>query len=71
MNKEEYLKTVNPKNSAMNEEDFEENMESILVSKGSVFVIGDQWWRSIDSRHFGLLSLSKVEGKVIGYRMEQ
>lgn len=70
-NKEEYLKTVNPENSAMNEEDFEENMESILVSKGSVFVIGDQWWRSIDSRHFGLLSLSKVEGKVIGYRMEQ
>ena len=55
----------------MNEEDFEESMESILVSEGSVFVIGDQWWRSIDSRHFGLLSLSKVEGKVIGYRMEQ
>ena len=46
-------------------------MESILVPKGSVFVLGDQWWRSIDSRHFGPLSLSQVEGKVIGYAMEQ
>ncbi len=55
----------------MNDEDFEENMESIIVSKGSLFVIGDQWWRSIDSRHFGSLPLSKVGGKVIGYGMEQ
>jgi signal peptidase I len=71
MSKEEYLETVNPQNSAMTEEDFEESMESVVVLDGTVFVIGDQWWRSIDSRHFGPLSLSKVEGKVIGYGMEQ
>ncbi|MEK5037775.1 signal peptidase I [Sporosarcina sp. FSL K6-3457] len=64
---QEYLEVVNPQNSMMTEEDFQEDMESISVSEGSVFVLGDQWWRSIDSRHFGPISLSDVEGKVLGY----
>ena len=63
----EYLETVNPQNSTMTEEDFQENMESISVPEGSVFVLGDQWWRSIDSRHFGLISLRDIKGKVLGY----
>lgn len=63
----EYLETVSPQNTTMTEEDFQESMESIIVPEGSVFVLGDQWWRSIDSRHFGPLSLKKVEGKVLGY----
>lgn len=29
--------------------------------------MGDQWWRDIDSRHFGPLSLNRIEGKVLGY----
>ncbi|AMQ05656.1 signal peptidase I [Sporosarcina psychrophila] len=70
MNKEKYLETVDSQNSSMTEEDFEESMETILVPEGTVFVLGDQWWRSIDSRHFGSLSLSQVEGKVIGYGIE-
>lgn len=70
MNKEKYFETVDSQNSSMTEEDFEESMEAILVPEGTVFVLGDQWWRSIDSRHFGPLSLSQVEGKVIGYGIE-
>ena len=70
MNKEKYFETVDSQNSSMTEEDFEESMESILVQEGSVFVLGDQWWRSIDSRHFGPLSIGHVEGKVIGYAVE-
>ena len=70
MNKEKYLETVDSQNSSMTEEDFEESMESILVPEGTVFVLGDQWWRSIDSRHFGPLSLGHVEGEVIGYGIE-
>ncbi|WP_203247199.1 signal peptidase I [Sporosarcina beigongshangi] len=64
---EEYFEKVSSQNTMMNEEDFQENMESILVPEGSVFVLGDQWWRSVDSRHFGPISLSDVEGKVLGY----
>ena len=71
MNKKEYLETVDPQNSSMTEEDFEESMESVLVPEGTVFVLGDHWWRSLDSRHFGPLSLGEVEGKVVGYGMEQ
>ncbi len=71
MNKEEYLETVNPLNSTMTAEDFEEDMEPISVPEGSLFVIGDQWWRSIDSRHFGPISLNEVEGKVLGYVRSQ
>jgi len=70
MNKEKYFETVDSQNSYMTEEDFEESMESILVPEGAVFVLGDQWWRSIDSRHFGPLSLGHVEGEVIGYGIE-
>ena len=64
---EEYIEKVSPQNSMMTEEDFQESMESISVPEGSVFVLGDQWWRSIDSRHFGPILLSDVGGKVLGY----
>ena len=67
MKMEEYLEAVNPQNSTMTEEDFQESMESISVPEGSVFVLGDQWWRSVDSRHFGAIPLNKVVGKVLGY----
>ncbi len=60
MKKEEYLETVNPQNSTMTEEDFRRKHGiSFLVPDGSVFVLGDQWWRSIDSRHFGPFIVSE------------
>ncbi|MCC3359398.1 signal peptidase I [Bacillus sp. REN16] len=46
---------------------FKTNMESIVVKNGTVFVLVDQWWRGIDSKHFGLLPLENVQGKVLGY----
>lgn len=64
---EEYLEKVNPPNSTMTEEDFQESMEPVVVPEGSVFALGDQWWRSVDSRHFGPISLQEVEGIVLGY----
>ncbi|QGG58883.1 S26 family signal peptidase [Paenibacillus sp. B01] len=39
----------------------------IEVPPDHVFVLGDTWWRSIDSQLFGPLPISAVRGKVIGY----
>lgn len=48
-------------------EDFNISMEPVKVSEEAVFVLVDLWWRGIDSRDFGELSLEAVEGKVLGY----
>lgn len=71
MNKNEYMETIDPKNTEITAKDFEESLEPILVPADTVFVLGDQWWRSIDSRIFGALSLSEVEGKVLGYEKQK
>lgn len=67
MAKDEYFKTINPANTDMTIDDFEESMEPILIPTGTVFILGDQWWRSIDSRIFGPLTLVEIEGIVLGY----
>ncbi|MEW9674117.1 signal peptidase I [Ammoniphilus sp. 3BR4] len=44
------------------------NMQEIAIPQGHVFIIGDTWDRSIDSREFGPLPQEKIIGKVIGYK---
>lgn len=67
MGKSEYFKTTDSSTSGLTKEDFEEDMDPIHIPNNSVFVIGDQWSRSIDSRLFGPLSISKIEGQAVGY----
>lgn len=67
MDKNEYFKTKDASSSGLTKEDFEEDMEPIYIPNNSFFVMGDQWSRSIDSRLFGPLSFSSIEGKAVGY----
>jgi signal peptidase I len=41
------------------------NFGSISVPKGKLFVMGDNRDESFDSRHFGVVSVEKVKGRVI------
>jgi signal peptidase I len=70
MEQEEYFEKVDPANRADDEfwkEYFATTMEPVKVEENTVFVLGDNWWRSSDSRYFGVLSMDSVEGKVLGY----
>jgi signal peptidase I len=70
MEQEEYFEKVPPENRADDEfwkEYFSTTMEPVKVEKNTVFVLGDNWWRSSDSRDFGVLPLENIEGKVLGY----
>ncbi|PQP87439.1 signal peptidase I [Paenibacillus sp. AR247] len=42
------------------------SVEEIEIPKDSVYLIGDDWFRSNDSRLFGPLPADKIEGKVVG-----
>jgi len=42
------------------------NMDEIEVPEDELFIIGDDWFRSNDSRSFGPISLQDIEGKVLG-----
>lgn len=46
---------------------FNMNAEKIEVPEGSLYVMGDTWWRSVDSQIFGPLAVGNVIGKVLGY----
>ncbi|MBB4826292.1 signal peptidase I [Sporosarcina luteola] len=67
MRKDEYLKTNDVSKSSLTKKDFEEDMDTIEIPEDSVFVMGDQWSRSVDSRLFGPLSISEIQGLAIGY----
>ena len=43
-------------------------MKSVWIPDNSVFVLGDSWWRSLDSRNFGAVPIDKIKGKVLGYK---
>jgi len=42
-------------------------MKPVKVDENSVFLLGDNWWRSVDSRYFGSLEMEMIEGEVLGY----
>lgn len=42
------------------------SMEEFKIPEDSVYLVGDDWFRSNDSRLFGPLPIDKIEGKVVG-----
>lgn len=70
MEEEEYFTKVTH-NSKADEERWEDyfstDMKSLFIPNDSVFVLGDSWGRSSDSRSFGALSMIEIQGKVLGY----
>lgn len=55
LNKESILKEV-----------FDFSMEEVSIPKQSVFIIGDDWFRSLDSRYIGSVPVNLIKGKVAG-----
>jgi signal peptidase I len=41
------------------------NTDRIKLGIDEVFILGDNWWRSIDSKEFGPLKIDDVVGKVL------
>lgn len=58
----------NPRNDAIKDSLNEHELEKYQIPENHVFVIGDSWWRSVDSITFGSLSVENIKGKVLGYR---
>lgn len=50
------------------QESDETNKIELKVPDGQYYIIGDDWFRSADSRHFGTFSKDSILGKVIGYK---
>jgi signal peptidase I len=50
------------------QESVETNKKEFKVPEGQFYIIGDDWIRSGDSRHFGPISKDSILGKVIGYK---
>lgn len=70
MDEEEYFAKSTDDSKADEErqkEYFSTDMKSFLIPNDSVFVLGDSWWRSSDSRSFGALPMDEIKGKVLGY----
>lgn len=49
---------------------FNQSMVKIKIPKEHIFVLGDNWERSVDSRHFGPVPLKNIQGKVLGVTKE-
>ena len=66
---EEYFNTV-PRSAIGDEQStreyFNMNMAAVTVKENTVFILVDQWWRGTDSREFGPLSISEIEGIITG-----
>jgi signal peptidase I len=50
------------------QESDETNKKEIKVPDGQYYIIGDDWIRSGDSRHYGPILKNSILGKVIGYK---
>ncbi|WP_404468453.1 signal peptidase I [Sutcliffiella horikoshii] len=46
----------------------EYDTEKYTIPEGHVFLLGDAWWRSFDSRNFEAVPIENINGKVLGYR---
>lgn len=78
MNLDELKKASNQSNLANNirdnfkvnvkfiQESKETNKIELKVPEGQYYIIGDDWFRSADSRHFGTISKDNILGKVDG-----
>lgn len=73
MEEEEYFANATH-NSKADEERWEDyfstDMKSLFIPHDSVFVLGDSWGRSSDSRSFGALPTDEINGKVLGYEKD-
>ncbi|WNQ13848.1 signal peptidase I [Paenibacillus aurantius] len=49
------------------QESDETNKQELKIPDGQYYIIGDNWIRSGDSRHFGPISKDSILGKVKGY----
>ncbi|MGO4276263.1 S26 family signal peptidase [Paenibacillus sp. TAF58] len=50
------------------QESDETSKKEIKVPDGQYYIIGDDWIRSGDSRHYGPISRDSILGKVVGYK---
>jgi signal peptidase I len=50
------------------QESDEFSQKEIKLPNGQYYIIGDDWFRSADSRHFGTISKDTILGKVLGYK---
>ena len=48
------------------EQVFKFSMKAIVVPEGELFVAGDDWLRSKDSRYLGPIPRDRIQGKVVG-----
>lgn len=46
----------------------EYDTKKFIIPENHVFLLGDAWWRSFDSRNFGAVPVENINGKVLGYR---
>ncbi len=46
----------------------EYDTKEYIIPADHVFLLGDAWWRSFDSRDFGAVPIENINGKVLGYR---
>ena len=69
MDKKEYQEMAKANGLDPNEfnEWFEKDYKETDIPSDHYFLIGDNWWRSIDSFQFGPVASSNIAGKVIGY----
>lgn len=45
---------------------FQTPMKKTKIPNDHYFVMDDNWWRGVDSRHFGPLAADRIKGKVVG-----
>ncbi|MET3576554.1 signal peptidase I [Bhargavaea ullalensis] len=69
LGEKEYFEKTPKKNydSAAMKEYFQTSMEPVTVKDHTVFVLVDQWWRGSDSKDFGLIPNSKIQGVIVGH----
>ncbi|TXK74615.1 signal peptidase I [Paenibacillus sp. N3.4] len=75
LDEEEYFHSINQPGTAVCDDlcqktmknYFNMDMDKFKVPDNHLFVMGDTWWRSIDSQFYGPLPMDLVTGKVLGY----